>query len=551
MDDPLKPGNGGDAPAGENSPEDQLSELRGLLLAADEAEVVQLRDRLEDPRSRAEDISLVLPEAIVIRSQADRELTDALMPTVEEAIVRSARKDPEVLVDALFPVMGPAIRKAITSTLAGMLESLNQTLVRGFSAQGLKWRLEAWRTGKSFSEVVLLRTLVYRVEQVFLIHRKSGLLLQHVSAGAAGVQDADMISGMLTAIRDFVQDSFGATATDGLDAFQVGAFTVWVEQGPQAVLAAVIRGNPPRQLRSVFAEALETIHRRQARALDEFEGDASPFERSRDDLEACLKTQQQPGTGETTPGRRRHGPLWASLAVLLALLGLWTFFSVRRSRRWDTYLERLAAQPGIVVSAAGRRNGKFFVSGLRDPFAVDPAALLAPAKLRPEDVVSLWKPYQGLEPALVAARERALLDTNRKNLESARARLETQRILFARGSSELAENELARLSDAAREIDRLPALAAAAGSEIRVEIVGRGDSEGTSETNLALSRRRAERVLAALRTEGLPTWSVAAVGVGAAQPLAPERTEEEKQLNRSVSFRVVPGAARPVEAAAR
>ena len=336
MDDPVKTG------------DDPLSELRGLLLAADEAEVVRLQQRLEDPQSRAEDVGRVLPEAIAIRSREDRQLTDALLPTVEEAIVRSVRKDPEVLVDALFPVMGPAIRKSIASTLEEMLESLNQTLGQSFSAQGMKWRIEAWRTGKSFSEVVLLRTLLFRVEQVFLIHRETGLLLQHVSAGEAGVQDADMISGMLTAIRDFVHDSFGGREADGLHAFQVGQFTVWVEQGPLAILAGVIRGNPPRELRGVFTEAIEKIHRDQARALAEFQGDAAPFERSRGDLEACLKTQQQPGAeGAAAAGRKRsRRPLWAALAVVLAIAGVFAFFSVRRGRRWDAYLARLGGAAG-------------------------------------------------------------------------------------------------------------------------------------------------------------------------------------------------------------
>ncbi len=577
MDDPVKPG------------DDPLSELRGLLLAADEAEVVRLQQRLEDPHTRAEDVGRVLPEAIAIRSQEDRQLTDALMPTVEEAIVRSVRKDPEVLVDALFPVMGPAIRKSIASTLEEMLESLNQTLGQSFSAQGMKWRLEAWRTGKSFSEVVLLRTLLFRVEQVFLIHRETGLLLQHVSAGEAGVQDTDMISGMLTAIRDFVHDSFGGKEADGLHAFQVGQFNVWVEQGPHALLAGVIRGNPPRELRGAFTEAIERIHRDQSRALVEFEGDASPFERSRGDLEACLKTQQRPGEDGAAVGRKRsHKPLWAALAVLIVIAGVLAFFSVRRSRRWDAYLARLAAQPGIVVSAAGRRDGRYFVTGLRDPLAADPAALLPASRFRPEDVRSSWKPYQSLEPALIGARarsvletpgsvtlivkdgalvasgaaphawiaqaqerwravsgvarfdDRAVTDTDAKDFEAARAALEGKLILFARGSSELAPAETAKLADIARDLARLPALAAAAASQARVEVVGRGDSEGTSETNLALSRRRAERVVAALREAGAAAVTVSAAGIGSTQPLRQELTEEDKQLNRSVSFHVVP-----------
>ena len=52
------------------------------------------------------------------------------------------------------------------------------------------------------------RQLLYSVEQVFLIHRKSGLLLMHVAAKDSVLKDADMISGMLTAIQDFLSDSF-------------------------------------------------------------------------------------------------------------------------------------------------------------------------------------------------------------------------------------------------------------------------------------------------------------------------------------------------------
>ena len=143
-------------------------------------------------------------------------------------------------------------------------------------------------------------------------------------------------------------------------------------------------------------------------------------------------------------------------------------------------------------------------------------------------------------PGVTRFDDRGLTDTDSKSFEAARAALEGKLILFARGSSELTPGEAAKLADVARDLSRLPALAAAAGREFRGEVVGRGDSEGTNETNLALSRRRAERVLTALRDGGLETKNLAVAGVGATQPLRQELTEEDKQLNRSVSFRVVP-----------
>jgi OOP family OmpA-OmpF porin len=588
MEDSPRGANGEEAAADLFLP-DPLDELRSLLAAAEKEDVARIHQRLNDPETRAEDVSLVLAEAITIRSGKDAQLTKALLPTVEEAIIRSVQRDPQTLVDALFPVMGPAIRKSIASTLAAMLQSLNETLTEGFSAQGLKWRLEAWRTGRPFAEVVLLRSLVYRVEQVFLIHRKSGLLLQHVSADPGAVQDADMVSGMLTAIRDFAHDSFGGTEASGLDAFQVGDLTVWVEQGPLSILAGVIRGNPPQELKAVFAETIEKIHSAHARDLEAFEGNAAPFERSRLLLESCLKVQRQPGKGKTLGAPRRAvTALKVALAVVLLAIGVWIVVSVRRNRRWNDYLARVGATPGLVVASSERRQGKLFVNGLRDPLASDPAALLAPASLGPEDVVATWRPYQALDPELVLARAKhvleppataalemrggvlvakgaaphgwiadakrqsrvlpgvtrfedsGLIDADRRDLEAVAKIIEDRLFLFAPGSSELSASETAKLADAAADLARLPAVSAAAGRPSRVEVIGRGDSEGSEGINRPLSRQRAERVLAALRAKGIGSANIATVGVGSEKPLREERTEEDKQYNRSVSFRVVP-----------
>jgi len=149
------------------------------------------------------------PSACAVKKKdGERALAKALSPTIQETLRESVRKDPHVLADALFPMMGPAIRKSITETLRAMLESFNAALEHSLSAQGIKWRIEAFRTGKSFGEIVLMHSLLYRVEQVFLIHRQTGLVLSHVVATSVSTQDPSMVAGMLSAIQQFVRDSF-------------------------------------------------------------------------------------------------------------------------------------------------------------------------------------------------------------------------------------------------------------------------------------------------------------------------------------------------------
>src|SRR4029453_14302380 len=204
--------------------------------------------RLEDPALQARDVRRVLAAAVELGSK-DPHLKRALAPTIEETIYDLVRRNPRPLADALFPIIGPAIRKAVATTLSGMLESLNTTLEHSLSWRSLQWRLDARRTGRSFAEIVLLNTLVYRVEQVFLIHRPSGLLLQHLMAPGAPAQDPDLVSAMLTAIRDFVGDSFKVREDEGLQTLKVGELSVWVEKGPHRVVAVVVRGTAPPALR--------------------------------------------------------------------------------------------------------------------------------------------------------------------------------------------------------------------------------------------------------------------------------------------------------------
>jgi OOP family OmpA-OmpF porin len=533
-------------------------------------------------------VGRVLPEAVRLRSRQDKKVTEALLPTVEEAIGISVRKNPQTLVDALFPVIGPAIRKAIAEALTGMVQTMNQTLEHSLSVQGLKWRLEAWRTGKSFGEVVLLHTLLYRVEQVFLIHRETGLLLQHVVAGTSSIQDADMVSGMLTAIQDFVHDSFSSQQSDTLETLQVGGLTVWVEQGPLAILAGVIRGNAPQELRNLFHETLERIHLEFAAELEAFEGDASAFDPTREYLEACLQFQYDQSRQAGASGKR-FTPARVIAALLLAVILVWGFFYLRDRWRWGNYLSRLKSEPGIVVTDAERHWwSPNSIAGLRDPLAADPQALLAEAKLNPDKVESHWEPYHSLTPQFVVTRANALLnppgsvsfrvernmlfatgqaphrwivetrrlarvipgveqfnetelvDTNLSEASAVKDRIEKRIILFVLDTTALSPGQNDELEKLGADFRELYRLAPAAGRSVRVEVVGHTDKMGTEETNLQLSHERAEQVRARL-LEKLSADAVAqitAVGVGSSAPLREEQTDDDKSFNRSVTIRI-------------
>ena len=76
---------------------------------------------------------------------------------------------------------------------------------------------------------LMRRSIINIVEQVFLIHRESGLVLQHVVAPEITAQDADRVSGILTAILNFVQDSFSVQKGNSIEALRFGELALWIE----------------------------------------------------------------------------------------------------------------------------------------------------------------------------------------------------------------------------------------------------------------------------------------------------------------------------------
>ena len=72
----------------------------------------------------------------------------------------------------------------------------------------------------------------------------------------------------------------------------------------------------------------------------------------------------------------------------------------------------------------------------------------------------------------------------------------------------------------------------------RIEIGGHTDNQGREEMNLALSTRRARAVLDALLAEGVLTQNFVAVGYGESEPIADNGTEEGRDRNRRIEFRL-------------
>lgn len=75
-----------------------------------------------------------------------------------------------------------------------------------------------------------------------------------------------------------------------------------------------------------------------------------------------------------------------------------------------------------------------------------------------------------------------------------------------------------------------------------IEIAGHTDSQGREEMNRNLSQSRADAVLDALAARRVLTGKMTARGYGESEPIADNETEDGREANRRIEFRLVPPA---------
>lgn len=104
-------------------------------------------------------------------------------------------------------------------------------------------------------------------------------------------------------------------------------------------------------------------------------------------------------------------------------------------------------------------------------------------------------------------------------------------IFFDLNKFELQERSITELDKVVRFLNDNP--------NVRIEIGGHTDNAGSPAYNLQLSQKRVQSVAAYLTTHGVQATRLVSKGYGESKPLKPNDTEENKQTNRRIEFRVI------------
>ncbi len=204
------------------------------------------------------------------------EISKVMAPIMGDAIKEQVRTQKQTIVDALYPVMGNMIAKFVASALKDTLDEINIKVQNNFSMSAIKRKIKARLKGIPESELLLQESQLGTIESVFLIHTDSGLLICQKSKNDENIDEAEMVSAMLSAIRSFVNEWIAKSDdTFELNTIDYGDSKIYLEVSGSCYLALVVRGSIRTKMQERISVTLGDIIEKHGDTLSHFDGDNS------------------------------------------------------------------------------------------------------------------------------------------------------------------------------------------------------------------------------------------------------------------------------------
>lgn len=134
-------------------------------------------------------------------------VSDAVAPFVVNTVRTEIRNSRDELVEALYPVTGRIVKAYVTSAMNDLFQKINRQL----EMNPVMLRIQSLATGRSVAELALAGSQRLAVEELYLIRRGSGDLVERWPQANAGNRD-QVVVGVLAAIHEFATEAFDAMA---------------------------------------------------------------------------------------------------------------------------------------------------------------------------------------------------------------------------------------------------------------------------------------------------------------------------------------------------
>ncbi|WP_452601481.1 cell envelope biogenesis protein OmpA [Pontimicrobium sp. MEBiC06410] len=223
--------------------EDKLSILKDILLTDEREYASKIQKKielLEETINKQKKLSQKVDP--IIDDKLDEfvaEIPKTLGPTITETLKSEIKNSQDAVVEALFPIIGKMIKKYIQTEMQMLSEQINSKVNNTFSFENLKRKFKAKFSGVSEGDLIIQKALKPKIEQLLVIEKGSGLIISEYSK-TEGIEE-DMVAGMLTAIKSFVEDAF-IKGDQELQYIEYEAYHIHLQNFTSYYIAVMISG---------------------------------------------------------------------------------------------------------------------------------------------------------------------------------------------------------------------------------------------------------------------------------------------------------------------
>lgn len=229
-----------------------MDKLKDILLSEDREELQRLRQVLDEREQLSERVGPIIEERLdFMKNNFPVEFRLAVDKIIEHKLESSK----DELLEIIYPTLGQMIKKYVQHQIQLLKESIEEQLRNTFE-KGIIGRIRYALFGvkaDKMSEEILSNLDGPVIEEIFVIEHQSGILLG--SASRNDTVDLDMIAGMLTAIRSFVEDAF-KRGEQQLESIRYETFTIILENFHNYYIAAAVSGPMSEKERSELSDDL-------------------------------------------------------------------------------------------------------------------------------------------------------------------------------------------------------------------------------------------------------------------------------------------------------
>jgi hypothetical protein len=247
-------------------PNDSFDRLTELLLQGErmrqedfDSALQKLKAELQSEENWKERVEPIIQNYLL---RFKKEFPEVYGPVITNALKNQVKEAEAEIVEALFPIMGKMIRRYVGAELDKVRQSINETTTQLLTPEGIMRFIKGKISGVSTADMSLSMLKTATISEILIIDQKTSFVL-----GSHPLQqdmDKDMVAGMLSAIKSFMQDAFKAKQHE-VEQISYGEKQMVFYNTPAYFITVVVEGNPTQDevniLQAQMAAFSERFHK--------------------------------------------------------------------------------------------------------------------------------------------------------------------------------------------------------------------------------------------------------------------------------------------------